>query len=653
MSQKRPRDDDEQARSDGHNPSVRKQKKARRSVTIEDNEELLSSIPKLVKEEVKKAKKQVKKELKKKFGWLLRKYCASKKRRRGRQMRKSASRTLQLKFRNNLSLPIFTLTEIEGEDPSVLTIALVDASTGQDVNSGPESSMKVEIVILEGNFKGDEDNNWTFEHFSNNIVREGKDNRTLLTGDVFLTLNEGIGVAGKLKITDNSSRTKKRKFRLAARVPDGYFDGTRVKEAITEPFAVEERRGKSYMKKHPPSLDDEVWRLEKIGKELSKRLSSENVNTVKDFLLMLHADTPRLRKILGPGMNDKSWEIIKNHAEECDPVSEMWVYYSKYEQGKGVVFNIVGTGIGFHLKGQFIPINSLPEIQKVEMQKMIKVAYENLVEVVPYVDGAILGSSSNMAVDSFPCCSTRPENPTNTCSSSQHSGGPSLHQGQFIPINNLSEIQKVEMQKMIKVACENLGEVVPYVDRAILGSSSNMAVDSFPCGSTRPENPTNTCSSSQHSGGPFLHQGEFIPINLSEIQKVDMEQMVKECWGEVVPYVNGDIPGSSLNVSTYSFHRGSPRLELPDFGSTEWGNDASSLINEKSWWQNDAYAALSPSTLWPWQEPQADHVNATSSFSNAPVQSVAVKDKALRTWKTVITVLKVSKWIVALKYPDA
>ncbi|XP_058089090.1 calmodulin-binding protein 60 D-like [Magnolia sinica] len=367
-------------------------------------------------------------------------------------MRKSASRTLQLKFRNNISLPIFTLTEIEGKDPSALTIALVDAMTGQVVSSGPESSMKVEIVILEGNFKGDEDNNWTFEHFRDNIVREGKDNQTLLTGDVFLTLNEGIGVASKLKITDNSSRTKKRKFRLAARVPDGYFNEMRVKEAITEPFAVKERRGKSYMKKHPPSLDDKVWRLEKIGKELNNRLKSEKVYTVKDFLIMLHTDTPRLQKVLRLGMNDKRWEVIKNHAEECNPGSEMCVYYSKDEPGKGVVFNIVGTVIGFLLKGQLIPINEFSEIQEVEMQQMIKVAYENWGEVVPCVDGAILGSSSNIAIDSFPCGSTRPENPTNICSSSQHSGGLPLHQLNVLspPVmassdyNTLSHVEGIE-----------------------------------------------------------------------------------------------------------------------------------------------------------------------------------------------------------------
>lgn len=54
-----------------------------------------------------------------------------------------------------------------------------------------------------------------------------------------------------------------------------------------------------YKKHYPPSLADEVWRLEKIGKDgaFHKRLSSENINTVKDFLTMLHLDTQRLRNV--------------------------------------------------------------------------------------------------------------------------------------------------------------------------------------------------------------------------------------------------------------------------------------------------------------------------------------------------------------------
>ncbi|XP_058112180.1 calmodulin-binding protein 60 A-like isoform X2 [Magnolia sinica] len=348
MSQKRPRDDDEQARSDG------------RSVTSEakeayKNEELLSSLKPHILELVRKEVERLQPER-----------CACKKRCCGNQMDNSASRSLQLKFINKLTLPSFTMENVNGEDSSVPSIALVDAQTEQIVKSGPESSMNLEMVLLEGHFKGNDDGNWTSIQFSNHIVREREGKRPLLIGDVSLTLNEGIAVAHELKITDNSSWTRSRAFRLAARVGDGYFDGMRVKETITEPFVVKENRGKSYQKKHPPSLDNEVWSLEEIGRDgnIHKRLKGENINTVKDFLIKLHTDTPRLQNILRFRINDKRWEVIKNHAEECDLGSETYVYYSKVEWGKGVVFNIVRAVKGFLFEGRFIPIKDLPEIQK-------------------------------------------------------------------------------------------------------------------------------------------------------------------------------------------------------------------------------------------------------------------------------------------------
>lgn len=54
-----------------------------------------------------------------------------------------------------------------------------------------------------------------------------------------------------------------------------------------------------YKKHHPPSLSDEVWRLEKIGKDgaFHKRLRQERVNTVKDFLILLFLDPKRLRNV--------------------------------------------------------------------------------------------------------------------------------------------------------------------------------------------------------------------------------------------------------------------------------------------------------------------------------------------------------------------
>jgi hypothetical protein len=54
-----------------------------------------------------------------------------------------------------------------------------------------------------------------------------------------------------------------------------------------------------YKKHHPPMLDDEVWRLEKIGKDgaFHKKLQSNGVNTVQDFLKLSLVDPQRLRGV--------------------------------------------------------------------------------------------------------------------------------------------------------------------------------------------------------------------------------------------------------------------------------------------------------------------------------------------------------------------
>lgn len=54
-----------------------------------------------------------------------------------------------------------------------------------------------------------------------------------------------------------------------------------------------------YKKHYPPALEDEVWRLEKIGKDgtFRKKLSKEGIDTVQDFLKLATIDTPQLRAV--------------------------------------------------------------------------------------------------------------------------------------------------------------------------------------------------------------------------------------------------------------------------------------------------------------------------------------------------------------------
>ena len=73
----------------------------------------------------------------------------------------SAGRELRLQFRNKLALPLFTGGKVEGEGGAPIHIYLQDAVSGSLVTEGPEASHKVDILVLEGDFGNDDDEDWT------------------------------------------------------------------------------------------------------------------------------------------------------------------------------------------------------------------------------------------------------------------------------------------------------------------------------------------------------------------------------------------------------------------------------------------------------------------------------------------------------------
>ncbi|XP_048443788.1 calmodulin-binding protein 60 A-like isoform X1 [Pyrus x bretschneideri] len=392
MSQKRQQDDGK-GRSDGtSSPDDKRRKTSFQSVVLETMrlhkvqqllEPLLERlIRKVVKEEVEVA---------------LRKHLASMKQNCGKETDPSESRILKLQFVNNISLPVFTGARIEGEECSTVQVALVDCFSGHIVESGPESTAKVEIVVLEGDFDGEEGDDWTLEDFKNNIVRERDGKKPLLTGEVVLNLKDGVAPLGEISFTDNSSWTRSRKFRLGARVSDN-FDGTRIREARTESFIVRDHRGELYKKHHPPSLLDEVWRLEKIGKDgaFHKRLSRENINTVNDFLIQLFINPSRLRNILGTGMSAKMWEVTVEHAQTCTLDKRVYLYCPPGSQETGVAFNIVGQVMGLLLEHEYVSVSKLSETQKADGHHLVISAFDHWEEVVLFEDEAsLIAASSN------------------------------------------------------------------------------------------------------------------------------------------------------------------------------------------------------------------------------------------------------------------
>ncbi|KAL2636091.1 hypothetical protein R1flu_007570 [Riccia fluitans] len=305
----------------------------------------------------------------------------------------SDARSLRLQFRNKLSLPLFTGSKVEGEQGSAIHVVLHDSSTGQVVTSGPEASAKLEVVVLEGDFSADDEEDWPLEDFENHEVRERDGKRPLLTGDLSVTLKEGVGTLGELTFTDNSSWIRSRKFRLGVKVSAGHCEGLRIREAKTEAFTVKDHRGELYKKHYPPALHDEVWRLDKIGKDgaFHKRLNQSSIHTVEDFLRLVVMDPQKLRNILGSGMSNKMWEGTVEHAKTCVLSGKLHVYYADDKQNIGVIFNNISQLMGLIADGHYMSVDSLSDSEKVYVDKLVKVAYENWDNVVEYDGEALIG----------------------------------------------------------------------------------------------------------------------------------------------------------------------------------------------------------------------------------------------------------------------
>ncbi|KAL5207311.1 hypothetical protein ABZP36_031746 [Zizania latifolia] len=303
-------------------------------------------------------------------------------------------RNLQLQFRTRLSLPLFTGGKVEGEQGTAIHVVLLDAGTGCVVSSGPESSAKLDIVVLEGDFNNEDEEGWSGEEFDSHVVKEREGKRPLLAGDVQVTLKEGVGTAGELTFTDNSSWIRSRKFRLGLKISSGFCEGVRIREAKTEAFMVKDHRGELYKKHYPPALKDEVWRLEKIGKDGSfhKRLNKSGISTVEDFLKLVIRDPQKLRSILGSGMSNKMWEILVEHAKTCVLSGKYYIYYSDESRSVGAIFNNIYAFCGLISCEQFYSSESLDDSQKLFADALVKKAYDNWMYAIEYDGKALLNS---------------------------------------------------------------------------------------------------------------------------------------------------------------------------------------------------------------------------------------------------------------------
>uniref|UniRef100_A0A5B7BXK3 Uncharacterized protein n=1 Tax=Davidia involucrata TaxID=16924 RepID=A0A5B7BXK3_DAVIN len=286
--------------------------------------------------------------------------------------------SLQLIFNKRVSLPIFTGSKIGDIENNPLQIALVDATGDHEmVQTSLSYPIKVEIVVLDGDFPCGDHEAWTSQDFNSNIVRERTGKRPLLTGsDMFVTMRDGFASVGDIEFTDNSSWIRSRRFRIGARVVQMSSNGVRIREAITESFVVKDHRGELYKKHHPPALDDEVWRLEKIGKDgaFHKKLASQDIKTVQDFLKMSVVDQTKLRKILGVGMSEKMWEVTVKHAWTCILGNKQYIYRG---QNYTIILNPVCQVVKAMINGQTYLNRELMNMNRACIENLVRDAYLN------------------------------------------------------------------------------------------------------------------------------------------------------------------------------------------------------------------------------------------------------------------------------------
>ncbi|KAK8954791.1 hypothetical protein KSP39_PZI002533 [Platanthera zijinensis] len=139
---------------------------------------------------------------------------------------------------------------IEGEQGASIHVVLIDANTDHAITSEPESSTKLDFVVLEGDFNNADDEDSTGEESENHVVKEREGKRPLLT--------------------DNSSWIRSRKFRLGLKISSGYCDAIRIREGKTEAFTIKDHRGEYSWKWH---VKQDVGYSHRACKDLSQPLN--------------------------------------------------------------------------------------------------------------------------------------------------------------------------------------------------------------------------------------------------------------------------------------------------------------------------------------------------------------------------------------------
>jgi hypothetical protein len=89
-------------------------------------------------------------------------------------------------------------------------------------------------------------------------------------------------------------------------------------------------------------------------------------------------------------MSNRMWDSTVEHAKTCILSGKLYVYYADEKQNIGVIFNNIFQLMGLIADGSYMSVDSLSDSEKVYVDKLVKVAYENWESVVEY-EGEALG----------------------------------------------------------------------------------------------------------------------------------------------------------------------------------------------------------------------------------------------------------------------
>ncbi|GAY68788.1 hypothetical protein CUMW_266900 [Citrus unshiu] len=114
------------------------------------------------------------------------------------------SSSLKLTFSKELSLSIFTGSKITDIENNPFQIVVVETRSGGRIAPANLSQpIKIVMMVLDGDFPPGDHNDWSQEEFKSNIVKERTEKRPLLTGDVNVTIINGVAPVEDIEFTDN------------------------------------------------------------------------------------------------------------------------------------------------------------------------------------------------------------------------------------------------------------------------------------------------------------------------------------------------------------------------------------------------------------------------------------------------------------------